>query len=65
MKNLWMSMWLSAANSWSNAARGQFAAEARRNQAAMLDDMNRQLVAFWMPGEAAKRPPRKRSRSRR
>lgn len=47
MSNPWMSLWLSAANSWAGAARGFWTAEMRRQQTAMLDEMTRQMVRFW------------------
>jgi hypothetical protein len=49
MKNPWMSAWLSAANTWSGAARGMAAAETRRNQNAWADDVRKQALAFWFP----------------
>ncbi len=43
MKNPWMSLWLSAANTWASAARGFWAGELARQQAAMLHETAR----FW------------------
>ena len=37
MKNPWMSLWLSAANSWAGAARGFWTAEMARQQKAILN----------------------------
>ena len=41
MPNLWLSLWLSAANSWANAVRGFWTAELRRQQASMANEMIR------------------------
>ena len=38
-KNPWMSLWLSAANTWAGAARGFWAAEMSRQQKAVLKEM--------------------------
>ena len=43
MKNPWMSLWLSAANTWTSAARGFWAGEMQRQQTAMMNEMTR----FW------------------
>ena len=48
MKNPWMSMWLSAANSWSSAARGFWAGEMARQQAQMMNEMTKQITQFWL-----------------
>jgi hypothetical protein len=47
MPNPWMSLWLSAANSWAGAARGFWTAEMRRQQTAVINEMTRQMVRFW------------------
>lgn len=65
MKNPWMSLWLSGANAWTAAARGQMAADVKKSQNAMAAEMTRQTMAFWMPGAAAAKPaPRKRRTKR-
>lgn len=46
MKNPWMSMWLSAANSWAGAARGFWTAEMHRQQSAIMNEMVRQSTRF-------------------
>ena len=46
MRNPWMSLWLSAANSWAGAVRGLWAAELHRQQTAMADEMVRQTIDF-------------------
>ena len=43
-KNPWMSLWLSATNTWAGAARGFWAAEMSRKQKAMLNEMTRPTV---------------------
>ncbi len=47
MRNPWLSLWLSAANAWSGAARGFWTAEMHRQQTAMMNEMSRQTVRFW------------------
>lgn len=54
MKNPWMSLWLSAANSAAGSARGFWTAEMRRQQTAFLKAA--QPAAKPRP----KRPARKR-----
>ncbi len=69
MTNPWMSLWLSAANSWAGAMRGFWTAEAHRQQTAMANEMLRQSMAFWTgrPPKAAGQPVggRKRGPARR
>lgn len=66
MKNPWMSMWLSAANTYASAARGFWAGEMQRQQTAMLKEMTEQMTRFWtgawmVPAPAAKkRQPERR-----
>jgi hypothetical protein len=38
-KNPWLSLWLSAANTWASAARSFWTAEMHRQQKAMLNEM--------------------------
>jgi hypothetical protein len=40
-KNPFLSLWLSAANTWAGAARGFWTAEMHRQQKAMLTEMTR------------------------
>ena len=47
MKNPWMSAWLSAANQMSAASRGQMAAEASRQQTAMMKAGTKAATEFW------------------
>jgi hypothetical protein len=48
MPNPWMSLWLSAANSWAGAARGIWTAELHRQQRAIANEMVRQMTDFWL-----------------
>ena len=64
MKNPFLSLWLSAANSWASAARGLWAAEMQRQQTAMMNEMTRQAMRFWS-GAAFTPAPRGRTKSRR
>jgi hypothetical protein len=43
-KNPWMSLWLSAANTWAGAARGFWTAEMHRQQKAMLNEMSKPVA---------------------
>jgi hypothetical protein len=47
MPNPWLSLWLSAANSWASAVRGFWTAELRRQQTAVVNEMVRQTMNFW------------------
>ena len=47
MPNLWLTLWLSAANSWASAMRGLWTAELHRQQTAMANEMVRQTMNFW------------------
>ena len=47
MPNPWISLWLSAANSWAGAARGFWIGEMYRQQAALTDAMMRQTLRVW------------------
>jgi hypothetical protein len=47
MPSPWMSLWLSAANSWAGAVRGFWTVELRRQQTAMVNEMARQAMSFW------------------
>jgi hypothetical protein len=48
MPNPWMSLWLSAANSWAGAVRGFWTAELHRQRTAMANEMVRQTIDFWV-----------------
>lgn len=47
MTNPWLSLWMSAANSWTGPARGFWAAEMQRQQTRMLNEMTEQMMKFW------------------
>jgi len=63
MPNPWLSLWLSAANSWAGAARAFWTAEMRRQQSAITNEMIRQAMRFWTYPWTA--PPGDRSPKRR
>jgi hypothetical protein len=48
MSNPWLSLWLSAVNSWAGAARGFWAAEMQRQQTAMMNEMTEQMMRLWI-----------------
>jgi hypothetical protein len=48
MKNPFMSMWLSYANSYANMVRGFWSAEIQRQQTAMMNEMITSMSKFWM-----------------
>jgi hypothetical protein len=47
MRNPFLNLWLSAANSWAGAMRGFWTAEAHRQQTAAANEMLRQSIDFW------------------
>ena len=47
MRNPWMSLWLSAANSWASVVRSFWIGELHRQQASMANEMIRQTIDFW------------------
>ena len=47
MKNPWMSLWLSGANTMMNAARGQAGAQAKRQQAMLMAQSSKQITDYW------------------
>jgi hypothetical protein len=57
MKNPWLSMWLSAANSAVGAARGFMTAEMRRQQKAVMNEAGRSVAKATAPkkGSVSKR----------
>lgn len=61
MGNPWMSLWLSAANSWAGAMRGLWTAELHRQQTAIANEMIRQTIGFWtgMTPIAGEKPKRR------
>jgi hypothetical protein len=64
MPNPWLSLWLSAANSWANAVRGFWTAELRRQQGAVTNEVIRQTMSLWtrtwMVPWAGQKPKRRR-----
>ena len=64
MANPWLSLWLSAANSWAGAARGFWTAELHRQQTAMINEAIRQTVRFWTGAWAPQVTNRKTKRRR-
>ena len=48
MKNPFMSMWLSYANSYASMMRGFWSAEIQRQQTAMMNEMMTNMTKFWM-----------------
>ena len=59
MKNPWMSMWLSAANSAAGSARGFWTAEMRRQHQPMMKEAGRPLAKKRVAS------PKKRATSKR
>jgi hypothetical protein len=47
MRNPFLSLWLSAANSWAGAMRGLWTAELHRQQTAAANELIRQTIDFW------------------
>ena len=48
MKNPWMSVWLSTANSIAGASRGHMIAEMHKAQNQMIRDWQNALVEVWL-----------------
>jgi hypothetical protein len=44
VKNPWLSLWLSATNTWAGAARGFWTAEMQRQQRTMLNEMTKPVA---------------------
>jgi hypothetical protein len=69
MKNPFLSLWLSGANSAAGAARSFWSAELQRQQTAMMNEMTKQMIRFWtgawtvpgMPARTTAQRPSKRS----
>ena len=57
MKNPWLSLWLSAANSWAGAARGLWTAEMGRQRKAVASGGQKRTPSRSAGGSAAKRKP--------
>jgi len=64
MKNPWMSLWLSGANTMLGHARGRAAAETKRQTTHMMNETTRQVMQFWTGGWAVPPAAKKRSRKR-
>jgi hypothetical protein len=64
MKNPWLSLWLSAANSWAGAARGFWMAEMQRQQTAMMSRLIEDTARVWMQAwslQTQRRRPKSRT----
>jgi hypothetical protein len=61
-KNPWMSLWLSAANTWAGAARGFWTAELHRQQKAMVDEMTKRTMRSATTTRSSKKPTANRRR---
>ncbi|HEX7501091.1 MAG TPA: hypothetical protein VF524_12415 [Polyangia bacterium] len=61
-KNPFMSMWLSGANSVTNAARGRITAEAKRQANAAISRATSDMVSAWTGVTTAPSSKRKRNR---
>jgi hypothetical protein len=64
MRNPWLSLWLSAANSWAGAMRGLWTAELHRQQTAAANELIRQTIRFWTGAWLAPRGGYRRPRRR-
>lgn len=69
MRNPWMSLWLSAANSWMGVARGAASAEMQRQQRRVVKAVTEQTAGLWrraLTGETPAEPePRRRAAKKR
>jgi hypothetical protein len=64
-KNPWLSLWLSAANTWAGAARGFWSAEMQRQKKVMLNEMTRPARPSRKSRSAKKASPAARKKSER
>ena len=64
MRNPWLSLWLSAANSWAGAMRGLWTAELHRQQTAATNELIRQTIHFWTGAWLAPNGGHRRQRRR-
>ena len=67
MKNPWLSLWLSAANTWAGAARGLWTAEVQRSTKALAGQMTGAARGQTPSRKKASKKPtaKKRSSARR
>jgi hypothetical protein len=63
-KNPFMSMWLSAANTWAGAARGFWTAEMRRQQKAMWNEATKPAEQSASKSRSPKKPANSRRKSK-
>ena len=67
-KNPFMSMWLSAANSMTSAARAQMAASAKRQSKAAMAQATHDAIDFWTgaltPKPKARSTPKSKAKTR-
>lgn len=64
-KNPFMSLWLSAANSVANKARGQVAASAKRQSKAAVTQAAQDVMSFWTGALSGAPKPRARRKTKR
>jgi len=64
-KSPFMSMWLSAANTAANTARGHVAASAKRQSNAAITQATNEVVSFWSSALGASPKPRPKRKSKR
>ncbi|WP_162820583.1 hypothetical protein [Microvirga calopogonii] len=64
-KNPWLSLWLSAANTWAGAARGFWSAEMQRQQNTVLNEMTKPLGRLATKGSPKKASAGARKKSKR
>jgi hypothetical protein len=64
-KNPWMSLWLSAANTWAGAARGFWTAEMHCQQKAILHEMTKRTTRSATKTRSSKKPTATRRRKSR
>ncbi len=61
MKNPFMSMWLSYANTWANMMRGFWSAEMQRQQSSMMNAFVSNWMKMMSGGGLARSSSRRRS----
>ena len=64
-KNPFMSMWLSAANSAANTARGHATASVKRQSQAAITQATNDVMSFWTSALGASPRPKTKRKTRR
>ena len=61
-KNLFMSMWLSGANSVANSARSKLATEAKRQTSTAINKATSDMFSYWVGATTGASAPKRRKK---